>query len=103
MRFDKVKLLDAAEVIDSFRLVPRIILFCFGYWTIDVTYRILFWYFKLPSAERTLETSGLAMGIITAVTGLLTLVIKDYTATGREWGIPPQVQQTSVTKTTVTQ
>lgn len=82
--------LDWAEITDAWRVVPRIILFTYGWWAIYVVDRCLLWYFHQPVAERTVQDSGLITGVITAVTGLLTLAIKFYIQSGRVWtGQPP--------------
>lgn len=77
--------LDAAEIFDSWRVVPRIILFGYCIWLPHITSQVLVWYQQLPSAERTLEASGLAGAIITAVTGIAAWVFKIYSAAGRTW------------------
>jgi hypothetical protein len=77
--------LAAAEVIDAFRVVPRMILFGYSMWTVKVVWYVLGWYTALPAVERSLEASGLAAGVITAVTGLATFAIKIYLAGGRDW------------------
>lgn len=83
--------LDGAEVTDAYRVVPRLILFGYSFWTIQVVWYVLHWYTALPSAERSLEASGLAAGVITAVTGLNTWALKVYLATGRKWAGQPEV------------
>ena len=59
----------------------------FGYcwWVGHVTDNTLWWYQHLPAAERTLEASGLAGAIITAVTGLAVWVYKIYADTANDW------------------
>lgn len=82
---NKATWLAAAEVVDAFRVVPRLILFGYSMWTVKVVWYVLDWYTALPAAERSLEASGLAAGVITAVTGLATWAIKVYLAGGRDW------------------
>ncbi len=77
--------LDAAQVFDTWRVVPRGVLLGYCYWVEHITNRILTWYEHLPGAERTLEASGLAGAIITAVTGLAVWVFKVYSENGNDW------------------
>jgi ABC-type transporter Mla maintaining outer membrane lipid asymmetry permease subunit MlaE len=82
----KKKLLDAAEVVDAWRIMPRILVISFMLFTIVTIADLLEWYKALPATERQLEASGFAFGVITALSGLLTAVIKIYQSTGRKWG-----------------
>lgn len=77
--------LAVAEVVDAFRVVPRLILFGYSLWTVKVVWHVLDWYTALPASERSIEASGLAAGVITAVTGLATWAIKVYVQSGRSW------------------
>lgn len=85
---DKQRYLDFAQVFDQWRVVPRFVLFGYGWWVAHVTDSTLTWYMHLPSAERTLEASGLAGAIITAVTGLFPWIYKVYANTGNVWTAP---------------
>lgn len=81
----KDRLLSIAEVIDAFRVVPRVLLFgyCwFGYYVVST---LLDWYMALPVSERGLEAGGFAAGVITAVTGLATAFMNIYHKSGRSW------------------
>ena len=82
---DKQQWLDWAEITDAWRVVPRIILFGYCWWTVKIVWYVLHWYTALPTEGRSLEASGLAAGVITAVTGLTTWAIKFYVASGRKW------------------
>lgn len=85
----KIDFIHAAEIFDSWRVAPRALLFGYGIWVSHITYKILEWYMHLPSAERSLETTGLAGVIITTITGLLTIIFKTYSSTGRDWNNNP--------------
>lgn len=89
--------LTAAEVFDAWRVIPRIVLLGFAGWTIYIFDRTLTWYFTLPSADRTLYTSGVVTGLLSAITGLFTLVVKFYMQTGRNWQ-PGTVEAVTMTK-----
>ena len=77
--------LDLAEVFDAWRVVPRVLLFSYCAWVVAVTHDILVWYQALPAGDRTLEASGLAAAVITAVTGFASWVTKIYLHGGRSW------------------
>jgi len=94
---NKTAWLDAAEVFDHWRVVPRAVLLLYGGWVAHVTDNILSWYQRIPGAERTLEASGLAAGIITAVTGLFPWVYKIYSDAATDW----RTSQPTASKTTV--
>ena len=85
----KAKYLDYAEIFDSWRVVPRSVLFGYCWWVAHVTDRTLDWYMHLPATERTLESSGLAGAIITAITGMSVWVFKVYSDNGRDWTARP--------------
>lgn len=65
----------------------------FVFFTLYVVTQTLDWYQTLPAAERQLEASGFAFGVITAVSGLLTAVIKIYQTTGRHWSSDDKGEQ----------
>lgn len=82
----KQQWLDIAEVIDALRIVPRVVLFGYCWWTVHTVAVVLNWYMALPPTERTLESSGLAGAVVTAITGLASWALKVYVNTGRKWG-----------------
>ena len=73
----KQRLLDIAELIDSFRVVPRIILLCYGYMVYDITmwFKIL----ENPSSSQSMFIS-VVYGAAAGIFGL-------YSKSGREWRI----------------
>lgn len=91
---DKKNWLAVAEIIDGFRIMPRLILVAvlgFASWYI---YALTIWYMALPAAERTLEVSGLAGLTIPAVFGLAGKVVDWYLKTGRTWkDAPPKEEE----------
>lgn len=82
-------------------MVPRLVLFVYGGWVAHVTDRTLTWYMHLPVSERTLEASGLAGAIITAVTGLFPWVYRIYADTATDWSQTARTS-TSISTTEVT-
>lgn len=82
--------LDWAEITDAWRFVPRAIIFVLLSWNIYLIDRMVTWYCRLPTADRTVADAALIGSVITAVTGLFTLSLKFYQNSGRQWsGQPP--------------
>jgi hypothetical protein len=92
----KANWLHAAEIFDSWRVMPRLLILSMLVWTIDVVDNVLTWYMQLRPEAQTIQASGLAASIVATVTGLWTVVFKIYSATGRDWTVQPEVT-TSVT------
>ncbi len=82
---DRTKWLQRAEVLDAFRVMPKVLLIAYCCFVFELTHALLDWYFTLPAAERTLEASGFAGAIFTAVTGFGTQFLNIYIKTGRKW------------------
>jgi lipid-A-disaccharide synthase-like uncharacterized protein len=98
----KQTLLHWAEVIDSWRVFPRLFLIgCFA-WTVEVTRWLLQWYTLLPREDRGVEASGFASIVFVAVLGFLKLVYSTYSASSRDWNQQPVSSQTTVTQATTT-
>jgi hypothetical protein len=74
-----------AECFDAWRVAPRILLGCYWILVYDVTDRLLSWYMALPAAERSMEASGMAVGMFTALLGLGTNFMNVYVKSGRNW------------------
>ena len=81
----KTRCLQFAECVDAWRIAPRVLLV--AYWSLvyEVTDRLLTWYMTLPSIERSVEASGMAVGIFTALLGLGTNFMNTYLKSGRHW------------------
>lgn len=84
---NKIFWLNLAEIIDSYRVVPRLILVLtmIGYcwFTLD-TYE---WIKSIYETTNTIPTAvaAYAGGTISALGGVLTLVINKYFSGGRDW------------------
>lgn len=82
---NKEKWLTTAEVLDAFRIIPRLVLLAVlgfaGWYIVEVT----MWYMNLPHIERTAQVSGFAGVTIPAVFGLAGKMIDWYLKTGRSW------------------
>lgn len=81
----KQGLLDAAEVFDSWRIVPR--LFLFGYWitTFWLIFWIFNWYMHLDLNGRGNQESGLIGVVVGLVIKFGIDVFGTYTSKGRDW------------------
>lgn len=81
----KTRCLDLAECVDAWRVVPRVLLVAYAVFVGVVSYWLLTWYMGLPAAERSVEASGMAVGIFTALLGLGTNFMNTYLQSGRRW------------------
>lgn len=97
---NKLLHLQWAELIDSYRIVPRLFLTACFVWTVWVSNLCLIWYFHLTKDERGLEASGFASVVFLTVFGFLRLVYTTYAASGRDWNAAPPTVTTSSTQTT---
>ena len=66
-----------AEAVDSFRVVPRIILFLYGWYV----YKVGNWFMNLESPD----TQQAAF--VSTVVGAAALIIGFYQKSGKEWGL----------------
>lgn len=96
----KIHALHWAEVIDSWRVVPRLFLLACFLWTVGITHSLLHWYTTLPKDERSLEASGFASVVFLGVFGFLKVVYDRYASTSRDWNAN-QATTTVATVTTV--
>lgn len=73
---DKQKWLNWAEVLDSYRIVPRLLLCGYAY----LVYKVVLWYMgvPVPSVEHA--------ALVTAVVGIIAPVAGMYFNSGRKWG-----------------
>lgn len=97
---NKTLVLHWAEVIDSLRIFPRIIMgvyLCYAGW---LTSYLVIWYCNQPAAGRGTQESAMVGGIIAAVTGFFPSVLKIYQDGGRNWSDAPPSTVTTVTAAT---
>jgi len=104
---NKNQWLDWAELVDSYRVFPRLFLVACFVWSVNTSYILIDWYIKLPDASRGLEASGFGTLTLTAILTFMKLVYTTYSDAGRSWGPPTPSTTTSSTvvasKTEVTQ
>jgi hypothetical protein len=85
----KAAFLHVAEIFDTWRVVPRILLFGYSWFVAHTTNFILGWYFQQPAAGRGTQETAVILGVFTALTGLAGWVFKVYVDNGRNWSDNP--------------
>lgn len=99
----KTAWMDFAEVFDTLRVVPRVILFGYAYWMIRLTDWLVKWYEALPAAERTGQVTAFVTIVLPGVYGLGVWVYRIYAEGGRAWdGTATVSSTTAVSSSTVT-
>jgi hypothetical protein len=86
----KKEWLDAAEVFDSWRVVPRIIV---GAFLSVFAWAVVYFstqYFRLPPEQRTVPLTAFVSVVLTALTTALPFIVKIYSDNGRNWENVPQ-------------
>ena len=81
----KVRCLLLAECVDAWRVMPRLLMLAYIGFVYHITTFLLNWYVNLPADERSMEASGFAFGVFTAITGLGTVFLNAYLKSGRKW------------------
>lgn len=85
---NKQKWLDAAEIFDSWRVIPRIALFAYGVLVFWSSAYIILWYAHLPGIERTGQVTAFMSMLFPTLIGVSGFVFKIYTDGGRDWSAP---------------
>ena len=81
----KRRWLNAAEVFDSWRVVPRLIVAVYIAFLIWLTSYFAVAYFGLPAAERNASITAFASVVLTAAFGALAYIVRVYMDNGRDW------------------
>jgi len=97
---NKERWLQYAELFDSWRVVPRMLLFGYSTWLVIATDRLLTWYMALPIEAQTAQASAFCGGSITALTGIGGYVYRIYSENGRDWSNMQPTKTTSVVAST---
>ena len=74
-----------AERFDSWRVIPRVILFAYGWFVYHVTMYVLIWYTHEPATARGAEESAVVGTVFTAIAGFSPWLFKIYSENGRNW------------------
>ncbi len=77
--------LDWAEVIDGWRVVPRLFLTAWSAFTMYIGWYLVHWYTTQPANERGYEESVALIGVFTASLGMVKMIFDKYSSTGRDW------------------
>jgi hypothetical protein len=77
--------LDTAEIIDALRVVPRILLIAFVWFTFSTIGDLVAWYQTLDASNRSVESSGFAFLVVSALLGAASWFSQLYLSTGRKW------------------
>ncbi len=81
--------LDAAEVFDSWRVWPRLIIATFlAVYAWAIVYFSMS-YFRLPAPERTVAVTAFVSVVLTSLTTALPFMTQIYTSKGRDWNQRP--------------
>lgn len=101
---NKQRLLDIAELIDKYRIFPRMFLIACFLWTVHLSQLLLTWYIAMPKEDRGLEASGFASVVFVAALGFLKLVYQTYSDAGKDWTkqASTHVSETTTQTTVVT-
>jgi len=99
---NKQQFLHLAELVDSFRIFPRLVLCAYAFYVYQVTFFILTWYSQQPAAARGTEESAVVIAVVGAVTGFSPWIFRIYSDNGRNWDDKPAGTTTSVTATSTT-
>jgi hypothetical protein len=101
--FSKQAFLDACEMFDSARIIPRVVLVWFFWMVTVVIFKVLNWYLHMTAAdEKTIGDGAVVIGVISAVTGMSGVVLKIYVSGGRDWdGQQPYASTTTVRTSTI--
>jgi nitroreductase len=79
----KEKMLDAAELIDAYRIFVRMIMVAYATGYAWLVYAIWDWFKSVPDPTNT--QTAFATGLLTAVGAMLTFLTNTYVKTGRHW------------------
>lgn len=81
--------LDGAEVFDSWRVWPRLIVFVYLALLSWITVFFTIKYFAIPQTERTVALTAFVSVVMTTAYGVMPFIVKIYTDGGRAWGPAP--------------
>jgi len=98
---NKTALLHWAEVVDSFRVFPRIFLAACFAWCVDTTGLLVNWYIHLPASEQSTQATGFGAVVLAGQLAFLKLVYQTYSDKGRDWNSAPGSSSSSTSTTTI--
>lgn len=94
--------LDGAEVFDSWRVVPRLIVFIYLTLLVWLTTYFAVKFFDISAAERNTQLTAFASMLLTVAYGAFGWIYKIYGNTGRDWdaAVRPPVAVTQINTAT---
>lgn len=81
-----------AEAIDAARVVPRLLIGGYCWWSVKLITWLVDWYTRLPTADRTINDAGFVAAVIGAITGFGVPIFRIYSQNGRNWKKHPPCQ-----------
>lgn len=88
--------MEIAELVDTFRVFPRLFLLVYLFWIIRLTDKMVTWFTKLPAPERTVIVTSFVSIVSTGVFGLFIWIYKVYSDNGRDWSESPVMPSVTV-------
>jgi hypothetical protein len=84
---NKQQWLAISEVLDSFRIVPRLLVFITLFAYIFLSYEMILWAMQIYGDLKDIPVSiaGLIGGLLTTLAAIPTMVIRKYFDGGRNW------------------
>lgn len=91
--------LDAAEVFDAWRVVPRALILGFATWIVYVFDLLIRWYIGIPTGAANIlgVQSAFVFGVFSALSTLSGYIFKVYSDGGRDWQEDRAAETTSST------
>ena len=89
----KANWLHVAEVVDAWRIIPRVFLAGWSAFTMQVGFETLHWFFAQPANSRGFEEASVVVGVFTAALGFVKFVFDRYSSSGRDWVANPVIAQ----------
>lgn len=77
--------MDLAEILDSLRVFPRLLIGAYFTVSIWVVVYLATWYAHLPAVERTVEVTAFYAMLTSGLFGFSTYTFKLYADGGRDW------------------
>jgi hypothetical protein len=77
--------LDAAEIFDAWRIVPRAIMAAITHLVLTLDSTVVYWFLHLPNDHRSGADAAAATGIVTVLSTLFGFALKFYIDNGRKW------------------
>jgi hypothetical protein len=93
--------LDWAEIFDSWRIVPRAIMFMIAHMVVSLDWTIVYWFIHLPNDHRAASDATAACALVGVFSTLFGVALKFYMDNGRQWGTPPATTTDTTVSTVV--